>query len=89
MKEQPGQFLTYLNISFNFLVTLEKIGNSFQALKVIDANANRIVSLDLNDVEFPCLEALVGSKFILVLKEQQNKILPSLSKFSLNPLPWP
>ncbi len=87
MKEQPGQFLTYLNISFNFLVTLEKIGNSFQALKVIDANANRIVSLDLNDVEFPCLEALVGSKFILVLKEQQNKILPSLSKFSLNPLP--
>lgn len=87
MKEQPGQFLTYLNISFNFLVTLEKIGNSFQALKVIDANANRIVSLDLNDVEFPCLEALVGSKFILVLKEQQNKILPALSKFSLNPLP--
>lgn len=87
MKEQPGQFLTYLNISFNFLVTLEKIGNSFQALKVIDANANRIVSLDLNGVEFPCLEALVGSKFILVLKEQQNKILPALSKFSLNPLP--
>ena len=46
-------YLTYLNISFNFLTTLEKFvtpaanGNNFQMLKILDANANRIESINI------------------------------------------
>jgi Leucine-rich repeat (LRR) protein len=40
------------------LTSLENIGNSFTNLKVIDANANRIESLNIKEEEFPTLEAL-------------------------------
>lgn len=49
----PVQNLVYLNISFNFLTSIDKIGPNFTSLEVLDANANRITSVNLNDEEFP------------------------------------
>jgi Leucine-rich repeat (LRR) protein len=41
-KDIQGNQLTYINLSFNFLTSLENLGSNFPTLKTIDANANRI-----------------------------------------------
>lgn len=47
-----------MNISFNFLKSIEEIGGVFLSLRVLDANANRLESVEMRDEQFPCLEAL-------------------------------